>query len=133
MNYLPILAASGANMIIGFLWYGPLFGKKWMSLTGMTEKDTLEGKKTMGKTYLLTYVGAVLMAYVLSYFITYSGATTLEQGVMVGFWAWLGFVATTGMHKYLFAVKKLPWSLYVLEQSYLLVVLVVNGVILVSL
>jgi hypothetical protein len=32
VNFLAILAAAVANLLLGFLWYGPLFGKPWMKL-----------------------------------------------------------------------------------------------------
>ena len=29
INYLAVVAAMLAQMFLGFLWYGPLFGKPW--------------------------------------------------------------------------------------------------------
>jgi len=37
--YIPILIATIASFIFGFLWYGPLFGKQWMNLMGFTKKS----------------------------------------------------------------------------------------------
>lgn len=37
INWLAILAAA-SSLVIGFLWYGPLFGKAWMKESGMTEE-----------------------------------------------------------------------------------------------
>jgi hypothetical protein len=31
LNYLAILAAMAANIAIGFAWYGPLFGRAWIT------------------------------------------------------------------------------------------------------
>lgn len=33
VNYLAVLVAATANLILGAIWYGPLFGKR--SLLGM--------------------------------------------------------------------------------------------------
>ncbi|HLD39833.1 MAG TPA: DUF1761 family protein, partial [Candidatus Nanoarchaeia archaeon] len=33
-NYLAVLVAAIAAYVVGFLWYGPVFGKKWMALMG---------------------------------------------------------------------------------------------------
>lgn len=128
MNYLPILGAAVVNMVIGYLWYGPVFGKQWMKLVGMTEKDMQEGSKQgMGKAYFLAYVSSVVMAYGLSMFLSKTGASTVTQGLMVGFWAWVAFVATSGSMDYVFNAKKKPGNLYLLEQAYWLVVLLVNS------
>ena len=127
MNYLPVVIAAVVNMIVGYMWYGPVFGKQWMKLSGVTEKSMADGKPNMGKIYGLTYVAAVVMAYVLSMFTGFAGATTATQGAMVGFWVWLGFVAPANASKYLFANKAQPWNLYYLEQGYWLLLLLVNG------
>ena len=38
VNYLAVLAAAIASMVIGFLWYGPLFGKQYMALMKFDNK-----------------------------------------------------------------------------------------------
>ena len=35
-DILPILASGVASLLIGFVWYGPLFGKPWAAYTGWT-------------------------------------------------------------------------------------------------
>ena len=52
-------------MIVGSIWYGPLFGKIWIKLSDVSHEQ-LESVKKKGD------VGA---------------------GLSVGFWNWLGFVA----------------------------------------
>ncbi|MBI3341870.1 DUF1761 domain-containing protein, partial [Candidatus Curtissbacteria bacterium] len=34
INYMAVVAAAVVNMVLGFLWYGPLFGKPWMKMMG---------------------------------------------------------------------------------------------------
>jgi hypothetical protein len=34
INYAAVLLAAVANMVVGMLWYGPLFGKQWQALMG---------------------------------------------------------------------------------------------------
>lgn len=49
ISYPAVLGAAIASMILGFLWYGPLFGNAWMRLSGMTEADKAAAqKKGMG-------------------------------------------------------------------------------------
>lgn len=130
INYLAVFVAAVAYMVLGFLWYGPLFGKPWMKLIGMSERDMEAAKKGMGKTYALTMLGAIVMFYVLVHFIEVSNVAEAGEGAMVGFWAWLGFVATTGANDFLFSVKPKPWNLYFLNQGYLLFGLMIGGAIL---
>jgi len=43
VNVLAILVVGVAYMVVGFLWYGPLFAKPWMKLVGMTQEDLQRG------------------------------------------------------------------------------------------
>ena len=133
INYLAVLAAAVLNMIVGFLWYGPLFGKQWMALSGMSQ-DKLEAakQKGMGKSYALMFVGALAMAYVMSHALIfaseYLGEVGVTAGLMTGFWNWLGFVAPVTLGTVLWDGK--PWGLWILNNAYYLLSLMIMGVIL---
>ena len=133
INYLAVLAAAIANMVIGSVWYGPLFGKQWLAWSGMTmEKMTETKKKGMGKSYALMFVGSLVMYYVLAHALVfasaYLNAAGPAAGAMAGFWNWLGFIAPVTLGMVLWDGK--PWKLWVLTNGYQLVALVVGGVIL---
>ncbi|QNL19009.1 DUF1761 domain-containing protein [Hyphobacterium sp. CCMP332] len=36
INIIAVLLATLGFMVVGFLWYGPLLGKRWMALNGFT-------------------------------------------------------------------------------------------------
>ena len=36
INYIAVVVAAVASMAVGFIWYGVLFRKQWMSLMGFT-------------------------------------------------------------------------------------------------
>ena len=125
VNYIALLVAGIASMVIGYLWYGPLFGKAWMKLSGISSADMEKGKKEMPKTYGIMYVSSLVMAYVLAVFISYAGAKDLVSGAMVGFWAGIGFVATVGLSMVLFDKK--PFNLYLINVGYHVATLMVMG------
>lgn len=127
INLLAVVVSGVIYMIVGMLWYGPLFGKQWMKLIGMDPKHMESMKKGMGMTYGASFLSALVMAYVLAHFISYSGAITAAEGMQVGFWGWLGFVATSMLSGYLYAVKPKPWMLYVIDSGYYLVSLTLIG------
>lgn len=129
INYLAVITAAVlGGIVMGFIWYGPLFGKQWMRLMGIDQKKMEEMKKGMSKTYGISFVASLIMAYVLAHFVAYTQATTMSQGLQVGFWAWLGFVATTMLASVLYGKKS--WQLYKLDAGYQLASLLVMGVIL---
>jgi len=133
INYLAIVVAAIASMIIGFIWYGPLFGKTWMQLSGITQEKIDAAKaKGMTKTYIIAFVGSLVMSNVLAHSLVFAAAfykvSGMPAGLMSGFWNWLGFVATVTLGAVLWEGK--PWKLWVLTNGYYLVSLLVMGVIL---
>ncbi len=133
IDYVAVLAAAVASMVIGFLWYGPLFGKQWMALSGISREKIDAGQaQGMGKTYVTAFIGSLVMAYVLAHslffaseFLKVSGA---NAGVQAGIWNWLGFVAPVTLRSVLWEGKS--WKLWFVNNGYYLVTLIVMGVIL---
>ena len=135
VNLLAVLVAALASMVLGFLWYGPLFGKPWMALMGFS-KDSMDKAKAKGMTmnYVLMAVGSLVMAYVLSHVTSFAMAYMQVSGYMAGlssgFWTWLGFIAPVVMGAQLWEGK--PWKLYPITAGYYLVSLMIMGAILAS-
>ncbi len=134
INYLALLACAVASMVLGSLWYGPLFGKPWMKEMGISKPDTMDAKmkKEMNKSYSLMFVGSLVMAYVLAHSLvfasTYLKVEGVSAGVMAGFWSWLGFIAPVTLGSVLWERKS--WKLWMLNNGYQLVNICVAGVIL---
>lgn len=135
INYLAVLAAAVASMVLGFLWYGPLFGKPWADMMGY-KFDSPEAMKAMQKKampgYVASFIGALVMSYVLAHSLIFASAYTQTEGVsaglMAGFWSWLGFVAPVTLGTVFWESK--PWKLWFINVSYWLVLLLVMGAIL---
>lgn len=49
INFLAVIAATLSTFLVGWFWYGPLFGKTWMSAVGVTEEQV--GQGNMGKIF----------------------------------------------------------------------------------
>ena len=130
VNLLGVLtAAVVGGMGLGFLWYGPLFGKHWLKLVGMTEEKMKAAmKEGMAKVYGISFFAALVLAYFTGALVKMMGATTVVTGAQVGFMIWLGFVATTHISSYLYENKSM--KLYKLNMGYFLVQLLVMGGIL---
>lgn len=133
VNYVAVLAAALSSLVIGFLWYGPLFGKAWLSLSGFSEDKINEVKKNGAlKSYVLMFVGSLVMAFVLSHSLTFSSTYLLVEGspagLTAGFWNWLGYIAPVTLGSVIWDGK--PWKLWVLNNGYYLILLCVMGVIL---
>lgn len=125
INLLAVLVAGLLSMVIGFVWYGPLFAKEWMAEVGLTSKDVAKGP---GMGYLLTLAGAMIEAFVLAHFVDYAMASTAMDGLITGLWAWVGFVAYAIGVNYIFA--KRSFKLWIIDSGYFLLLLMAQGALL---
>ena len=89
--WLAVIVATVANMVLGFLWYGPVFGKHWGEASGVNMNEA-QASPTM---YLAPSLGAAVAAIVLWNMMRAMGATDMVGGIMTAFWAWLAFTAFT--------------------------------------
>ncbi|MBM3232332.1 DUF1761 domain-containing protein [Candidatus Pacearchaeota archaeon] len=116
--------------IIGFLWYGPLFGKLWVKLSKIPAIEVAKAKKKgmsgMWKSIVLNLIGNFILVYVLTGVIVLLGVTSPMQGAIVGFWIWLGFFACTTLLNSVILEGK-PWGLFALNGLYWLVCLKLAG------
>lgn len=133
INYLAVIAATVSSIVLGFAWYGPLFGKPWMKLMGFTPESMEKAKaKNMNGTYAIMMASSFVMAYVLAHVtifaMSYTQTYGIMGGLMSGFWNWLGFVAPVMMGAQLWEGK--PWKLFWIQAGYYLVSLLIQGVIL---
>lgn len=133
VNYLAILTCGIASMILGSVWYGPLFGKPWMTMSGIKKPDVITTaiKKSMARSYFLMFIGSLLMAFILSNILAYNvpASAGIVAGLAAGFCNWLGFVAPVTLGTVLWESK--PWKLWFINAGYYLLQLMVFGVILV--
>ncbi|WNM19138.1 DUF1761 domain-containing protein [Flavobacterium capsici] len=63
VNFLAVLVAALSTFVVGFLWYGPLFGKAWMAENGFTEEQMKKGN--MFKIFGLTFVFSLMLAFIM--------------------------------------------------------------------
>jgi hypothetical protein len=134
INYVAVVVAAIASMAIGFVWYGPLFGKSWIALSGVTPDKMEEMKKKgMTKTYIIGLVMSFLTAFVLAsnavVWEKYMGFSGVTAAFNLAVWPWLGFVLPLLAGSVLWEGK--PWKLYFLNIGYYLVAFLVISLILV--
>src|SRR3989344_2811383 len=129
VNYLAVVACAIAAMVVGDVWYGPLFGKMWAHISGVSMERMHKGGAT---SYAIMAVGARVMAYVLTHSLAFASAylqiSGYSAGLQAGFWNWLGFVVPVTLGVVLWEGK--TWKLWAVNARYYLVVLCVMGVIL---
>lgn len=125
LNWLAVILATVVGFfVLGGLWYGPLFGKIWMREFGFSEED-LE-QRNMTKVFVGSVLLALIAAINLALFI--GPEATLLVGLMAGFFAGLGWVATLLGIIYLFESRSL--QAYLINAGYCVLSLTLMGGIL---
>ena len=66
VNLLAVLVAGIFPMIVGALWYGPLFGKRWLELMETTAEEIQEKGFNPLKTYGVSFLLALVTAFILA-------------------------------------------------------------------
>ncbi len=132
INYWAVFSGAIAAMVLGYVWYGPLFGKQWVTLMGWSKADMdAKMKEGVGPKYVLQGVGAVLMAFVLAHAIVFAGSYLHTSGVSAGmqgaWWSWIGFIVPVSLGTILWDGK--PWKLWFINIGYYLATLIVMGII----
>jgi hypothetical protein len=130
INYLAVLAAAVASMVIGAIWYGPLFGKKFMQAMGMdkwTPEQQEAEKKKMLRAYIGQFVASLAMFFVLAWYIGTSNHPGVLGGFNNAFWVWIGFIVPM---KYADAIWGGKMTLFWLGSGNMLLTLAAGGAIL---
>lgn len=127
INWFAIIIATILAQAVGFVWYSPfLFFKKWTELSSFSEKDINESKsKSMAKILIISILSTFVMSYVMSNIIFMFVVTTYIGAIKLAFWIWLGFIASTTIHEFIWSPKPKPWALYFLNNGQMLLALVV--------
>lgn len=126
--FAPVVAGIAAA-VIGFIWYHPrVFGAAWMRFSNITPETAERAKQTMMVRVLVALAASTLVAYVMSYFSLVRGVRDWIDALLLGFLAWIGFVAPALLGQVLWEQK--PLRLYFINSAYWLVTLVVIALLL---
>jgi hypothetical protein len=96
LNWIAIILAAASTMVVGSLWYGPLFGKAWIKLAKV-KTDPNFGVKQAVPLYGGAFLSSVLTAVVIAIFAhivsQYFDTNFLESSLWVAVILWAGFTA----------------------------------------
>lgn len=135
---LQALVCAVVSMVIGGIWYGPLFGKTWMRILNVTPED-VEARKKMQKSagplYIVQFLLTLFQAYVLVHFIeiwSVQNGGSIPYPIETALWIWAAFILPTiaGASMWTNDSSKVKWARFLIQTGYQLVLFVVFGLIL---
>jgi uncharacterized protein DUF1761 len=130
LNYLAILVSALVYFAIEAMWFS-MFMKEWLVGNRQTMEE-LEQLQQQGHSPLIAYavafVGALVMAAVISLLTQMTGRQTVVRGVFVAILSWIGFVLTTWSAEYAFEAR--GWKSLAINTGASLISAVLMGAIL---
>jgi Protein of unknown function (DUF1761) len=133
INHLAVLVCAIAAMPVGFLWFGPIFGRPWARHMGFAE---MQGG-SMGKAMAIFFISNLLIAFVLAHAIEAWQASSWGlspdaapwvYALNAGFFNWLGFFLPVQMNRVAWEMKS--WGLVLINAGFDLTRLMLFGLIL---
>jgi hypothetical protein len=126
-NHWAILVSALVQWFLGALWYSTvLFAKPWMTMVGI-HKDAAN-KKTMVAGMIMSFIGSLITSFILAHILLWSGTSTAGRGALIGFIAWVGFIAAPLVASYIYENR--PFKLFAINTGYWLVCLIASGMLL---
>jgi hypothetical protein len=126
INYLAVIVAALSSFMVGWIWYGPLFGKTWMKLQGFTEEDLKKGSLSMPVIMVINYMATALAALAIAMFI--GTEANAGFGIFAGLMIALFWIGTNRLNDVLYENK--PWGLFFINVGYTVVIYIIMGAIL---
>lgn len=127
INHLAVLIAIVLQFVLGFLWYGPLFGESWMEMVGL-DLATIEANPPGAGIWFANIFSAVISMYVLAWLFVKLNVDSLLKGIGFGFLIGFAFVLLSVMTSGLFA--KDPYGLAWITGGNTTVGLILGGAVL---
>ncbi|MGA2640163.1 MAG: DUF1761 domain-containing protein [Spirochaetia bacterium] len=126
VNWLAVIVGTVFNMALGFLWYGPFFGKPWLAAMEKMGKKR-EDMKMSPVQFFLPLIGAFVSALVLDLVIIAFGSGVWWMGLVAGVVVWIGLGASATLTAGVFEGR--PTGLWIISFFYFLVVYGALGVL----
>jgi len=129
LNIWAIFAATLSTFVVGWLWYGPLFGTAWMNAVGLNEEQLRQGN--LAKIFGLAFLFELIMAFNLAMFLT--GTPEAAESITAGTGMFYGFLTGFGWIFFALAVNSLyeqkSWKYIMINGGYWTVSFTVMGLI----
>lgn len=131
INFVTVLTCGVLSMVLGALWYGPLFGKRWMRLIGINsnnKKSQQEMQKSAGPLYLAQFLLVLFQIFTLAYFYKDINENLIIQYTL---WIWLAFVVPSLAGAIMWTNEKnvLKWERFFIQTGYQLICFTLFGLI----
>lgn len=118
------LVSAVAYYLLGWFWYGALFGKTWTALTHAAPSTTNSSDPV---PYIVAAATSLVLAYATAIMLDRNEDRTAAQGARFGLFLSIGLVASTTLETNLFEGR--PVTLWLINAGYVVIGLTMIGAI----
>lgn len=123
INWLALFLVVILHQVLGFFWYGPLFGKAWLKEVGKKMEDLRPGNNVTS----LSILSSVVLGFMMANVVGWAGVSTTMGGAEVGLLVWLGFVGATSLLNVAFEGRS--QKLWTINNAYYLLNCLIAGIV----
>ena len=127
INHLAVLVCLVISFVLGFIWYGPLFGDSWMASVGL-DRETVEANPPGASVWITNIISTLIPLYVLAWLFTKLDVQTGFQGACIGLLIAFSFDFLARMTSNMFA--QAPYELAWITGGFDMVLLTISGFVL---
>ena len=80
INHVAVWISAVLLTVLGFVWYGPLFGEPWMAMVGL-DMATIEANPPGAGTWITNIIATIVPLYVLAWLFIKLGVKTALDGL----------------------------------------------------
>ncbi len=122
VNWFAVLGAAIAAFATGAIWYGPLFGKRWMALIGLRPEQLRNPTVPLVVSFVMSLVSATALAVIVTPF-----SKDVATAALVGGLVWVASGLVLKLNDLMYGGR--PAGLFYLDSIHHLITLVVMAVI----
>lgn len=127
INHAAVWVCIVLLTVLGFLWYGSLFGEKWMSIVGL-DMATVEANPPGASIWISNAIATIIPMYALAWLFTKLNVRSAVDGALKALIISFSFVFLTELTSNLFAQN--PYPLTWINGGFSLASLTLAGLIL---
>ena len=128
LNVWAILAAALVYFLLGGVWYAAVFARPWTAALAFSGEVEAQARADFPKALGVHFASGILTAFVLANLARALEPGTFAQGVVCGFWVWLGIALTLNLNSLMF--EKRPKAVFLVNAGFFLVAFTIMGGIL---
>jgi len=103
INHLAVFVCLILLHVLGFIWYGPLFGERWMELVHL-DPESMEGGGEAG-IWITNFIASLAPLYLLAWLFTKLEVTSGLRGAVIAFLITFCFYHLTIMRDNMFSAQ----------------------------